>query len=89
MTTTTIRGTRPWLGSKRRSERTIDPAVFGKKLGVITALFGCWHDNLSRPFVTGKTAYRSCLGCGARRQFDPETLITHGGFYSTPKQKLY
>jgi hypothetical protein len=62
----------------------IDPFVFGKKSGVIAKLFGCWHDNLSRPFKQNKTAYRSCLECGARRQFNPDTLETHGKFYFPP-----
>ena len=62
----------------------IDPFVFGKKSGLLTKVFGCWHDNLSRPFSQNKTAYRSCLECGARKQFNPETLQTHGNFYFPP-----
>jgi hypothetical protein len=65
-------------------EKELDPFIFGQKAGLITKLFGCWHDNLSRPFTQGKTAYRSCLNCGARKQFDPETLKTHGDFYFPP-----
>lgn len=61
-----------------------DTLVFGQKVGLITSLFGCWHENISRPFVQGKTAYRSCLKCGARKQFDQETLETHGKFYFPP-----
>lgn len=64
--------------------KEIDPFVFGKKIGLITKLFGCWHENLSRPFTQDKTAYRSCLDCGARKQFNPETLETHGNFYCSP-----
>ena len=33
----------------------IDQSVFGPKMGLIPKLFGCWHDNISRPFVQGKT----------------------------------
>jgi hypothetical protein len=62
----------------------IDPFVFGKKAGLIAKLFGCWHDNLSRPFAQDKIAYRSCLECGARKQFNSETLETHGNFYFPP-----
>lgn len=58
--------------------------VFGKKVGLIAKLFGCWHENLSRPFVQKQTAYRSCLECGARKQFNTETLETHGAFYFPP-----
>lgn len=67
--------------------KEIDPFVFGKKAGLIAKLFGCWHDNLSRPFTQNKTAYRSCLNCGARKQFNPETLETHGTFYFPPVVK--
>lgn len=65
----------------------VDGFVFGKKIDLITKLFGCWHENISRPFVHGKTAYRSCLSCGARIQFNPETLQTHGNFYFPPAVK--
>ena len=71
------------LLNKRRAKR-VDKGVFGSKVGVIAKLFGCWHDNISRPFVQGKTAYRACLTCGARRQFNPETLETFGNFYFPP-----
>lgn len=65
----------------------LDKRVFGEKVGVLASLFGCWHDNVSRPFVEGKTAYRSCLKCGARKQFDSATLKTHGKFYYPPLVK--
>jgi hypothetical protein len=61
-----------------------DQRVFGEKVGILTKLFGCWHDNISRPFVDGKTAYRTCLKCGARKRFNPETLLTEGDFYYPP-----
>ena len=64
--------------------KEINPFVFGKKVDLITRLFGCWHDNLSRPFTQDKTAYRSCLNCGARKQFNTITLETHGKFYFPP-----
>ncbi|HSK73497.1 MAG TPA: hypothetical protein VK892_17495 [Pyrinomonadaceae bacterium] len=65
----------------------IDSNVFGRKMGVMARLFGCWHYDLSRPFTRGKTAYRSCMQCGARRQFNTETLETHGSFYFPPVSK--
>lgn len=72
--------------SNKNNEETnaMDNFVFGQKLSLMAKLFGCWHDNISRPFVQGKTAYRSCLKCGARKQFNPETLETHGKFYFPP-----
>ena len=70
----------------RQGNRTneIDRVVFGQKVGIMTKLFGCWHENISRPFTQGKTAYRSCLKCGARKPFNTETLQTHGQYYFPP-----
>lgn len=58
---------------------------FGKKIGLVATLFGCWHRNLSRPFTHGRQSYRVCLGCGARKNFNTETLITSRGFYYPPQ----
>lgn len=55
--------------------------LFANKVGLIGKLFGCGHGELSRPFSNGKIGYRSCLKCGAVKQFNPETLETFGGFY--------
>jgi hypothetical protein len=62
----------------------IDSNVFGKKLGLMTRIFGCQHANLSRPFSSGKVGYRACINCGSRKQFDPRTLETYGAFYAAP-----
>ena len=56
----------------------------GEKIGFFGKLFGCWHRELSRPFTDKKLTYRTCLGCGARREFDTDTLITSGPFYYPP-----
>jgi hypothetical protein len=85
MTTTILRG--KIIGSKDYSESrrpVLDPGVFGKKFGMVSSLFGCRHGNLSRPFGHGDMTYRSCLECGARTPFNPETLTTHGKFYRSP-----
>ena len=68
----------------RRTAKEIDSFVFGRKLGLVTKLFGCRHENLSRPFTRRNTSYRSCLECGARKQFNAETLETFGNFYASP-----
>ncbi|MGI8555470.1 MAG: hypothetical protein ACR2LT_03830 [Pyrinomonadaceae bacterium] len=68
----------------RRRKQSPNRFVFGKKVGLAARLCGCWHDNISRPFVLEKTGYRSCLRCGARKQFNPETLETYGAFYFPP-----
>ena len=88
MATTLLENKFQSLVDKNRSETNeIDPNVFGRKMGLVARLFGCWHNDIGRPFVQGKTAYRSCLQCGARRPFNPETLETHGSFYLPPVPK--
>ena len=62
--------------------------VFGKKLGLIAKLFGCAHKSLSRPFSHGGEGYRTCLRCGARKRFNPETMETLRGFYYPPPAKF-
>jgi hypothetical protein len=74
------------LLNKRRANR-VNRYFFGQKVGLVAKLFGCWHENLSRPFGHGKIAYRACLNCGARKQFNPETLETYGTFYFPPLVK--
>lgn len=59
--------------------------IFGDKIGVFGKVFGCWHKKMSRPFTNRKGSYRSCLDCGARRPFDPNSFITYGAFYYPPK----
>ena len=68
----------------RFKETTLDEKVFGKKLGFVSRLLGCQHRRLTRPFGTGGTAYLSCLECGARKHFNPETLETSRSFYRPP-----
>lgn len=72
---------------KKQTKSNVDRRVFGSKVGFIAKLFGCWHEDISRPFVEGKTAYRACLKCGARKQFDPKNLKTFGSFYYPPLVK--
>lgn len=59
---------------------------FGQKIGFFSTLFGCWHNNLSRPFTNKKRlSYRACMECGARKQFDTRSFKTSGPFYYPPK----
>lgn len=53
----------------------------GQKVGFLTKIFGCEHKRLSRPISTGNTGHQTCLGCGAKRQFDPIALKSFGDFY--------
>ena len=58
--------------------------AFGRKIGLIGKIFGCWHKELSRPFTNRDASYRSCLKCGARKKFNPNTLKTSETFYYPP-----
>lgn len=84
MTTALLSNKFQKLIDKKGRKNEIDRFVFGQKAGLISKLFGCRHENISRPFVQEKTAYRSCLSCGARKQFNTETLETYGNFYFPP-----
>lgn len=55
-----------------------------RKIGFLRRVFGCRHTNMSRPFTYENYSYRACLVCGARRDFDTETLQTYGDFYHPP-----
>jgi hypothetical protein len=48
---------------------------------LITRLLGCRHKEMSRPFSSQGQTYRSCLACGARRQFNLGRWKMQGGFY--------
>lgn len=85
MTTTILLNKFQGLTNKKgKQDKNTDTLVFGRKMGLLTKLFGCWHKNISRPFSQGKIAYRNCLDCGARRQFNTETLKTYGHFHFPP-----
>jgi hypothetical protein len=47
----------------------------------LRSVFGCWHMEMGRPQTQGEETYRACLGCGARRRFDPESWRMFGEFY--------
>ena len=72
---------------QQKQGNDVNTLVFGEKVGLVAKLFGCWHENMSRPFGQGKIVYRACLNCGARKQFNTETLQTFGKFYYPPLVK--
>jgi hypothetical protein len=55
--------------------------LVGKLGGGLNRIFGCWHSEMSRPFSDDGQAYRVCLSCGARRQFNTGSWKTEGDFY--------
>ncbi len=74
------------LEQNRIAERVITRTIgtFGKKIGFVWKLFGCWHKSLSRPFTSKENSYRVCLDCGARAEFDTQSFKTLGTFYYPP-----
>jgi hypothetical protein len=48
---------------------------------LVARVFGCRHADMSRPFSRDGRAYRSCLNCGAQRQFNLGNWKMQGGFY--------
>ena len=48
---------------------------------LMARVFGCRHARMSRPFSREGRAYRSCLNCGAQRQFNTGRWEMTGSFY--------
>jgi len=69
-------------------ESNINNEVFGREVGLITRLIGCYHRDLSRPQSESGTAYKTCLNCGARKPFNTETFESGGKFYYPPVTQL-
>ena len=60
----------------------IDASSLIGKIGTLMArVFGCWHAELSRPFSRDGRAYRTCLNCGAQRQFNLGKWQMQGNFF--------
>lgn len=76
---------------QRRIAQTVlnrTEGAFGTRIGLLGKIFGCWHKNMSRPFTNRNASYRACVDCGARKQFDTQTLKTFGPFYFPPSISL-
>ena len=59
-----------------------------RKIGSLMArVFGCRHAVLTRPFSRGGRAYRSCVNCGAQRQFNLGNWEMQGGFFYGQPQR--
>jgi hypothetical protein len=56
-------------------------SLTGKVGNLVARVFGCWHGELSRPFSRDGRAYRTCLSCGAQRQFNLGNWEMQGSFY--------
>jgi len=56
-------------------------AVSNRISSLVARVFGCRHAQMSRPFSRDGRAYRSCLNCGAQRQFNIGKWEMTGSFY--------
>ena len=64
------------------SSSLLNSSSVTSKIGSLMArVFGCRHATMSRPFSRDGRAYRSCLNCGAQRQFHLGKWEMQGRFY--------
>jgi hypothetical protein len=56
-------------------------SLWSKIGAVLTRIFGCWHTEMSRPLSIQGQTYRTCLDCGAQRQFNTRNWEMQGDFY--------
>jgi hypothetical protein len=62
-------------------------SVTGRIGSLVARVFGCRHAEMSRPFSRDGRAYRSCLNCGAQRQFNLGNWQMQGRFYYGAPQR--
>jgi hypothetical protein len=62
-------------------------SVTGRIGSLMARMFGCRHAELSRPFSRDGRAYRSCVNCGAQRQFHLGNWEMQGHFYYRQPQR--
>ena len=65
----------------------LDSSVTGRIGSLVARVFGCRHAEMSRPFSRDGRAYRSCLNCGAQRQFNLGNWQMQGSFYYGQPQR--
>jgi len=68
---------------------TIDhtSSVSARISNLVARVFGCRHAQMSRPFSRDGRAYRSCLNCGAQRQFNTGRWEMTGSFFYGQPQR--
>ena len=60
----------------------LDHRTVGERIGEFLArAFGCRHRQMSLPFTRGNLTYRTCVACGARRDFDLVKREMVGPYY--------
>jgi hypothetical protein len=55
----------------------------------LNGIFGCWHQKMNYPFTRNDETYRTCLRCGARRQFNVAQSKMTGPYYFPSPAALY
>jgi hypothetical protein len=65
----------------QNNSKLLAGGLIGKIGRRLNRLFGCRHSEMSRPFSNEGQSYRTCLSCGARRQFNIRSWETQGDFY--------
>lgn len=65
----------------------VEPSPVRKIGSLMARMFGCRHAQMSRPFSRDGRAYRSCLSCGAQRQFNLGNWQMQGSFYYGQPQR--
>jgi hypothetical protein len=56
----------------------------------LAQVFGCWHGRkMGAPFTLKNETYCTCMGCGARRRFNPGRQRMTGAYYYPPVSVLY
>lgn len=55
--------------------------LWSKLASWLTRVLGCWHTEMSRPLSIQGQTYRTCLDCGAQRQFNTRNWEMQGDFY--------
>ena len=56
----------------------------------LARVFGCWHRRkMGAPFTLKNDTYCTCMGCGARRQFNPGRQKMTGHYYYPAATALY
>jgi hypothetical protein len=66
------------------SQRKLHHGVAPSVIDLLYRLLGCWHSDMSRPLTFDHVTYRTCLSCGARRQFDVGAWRMRGPYYFAP-----
>ncbi|HEU4712055.1 MAG TPA: hypothetical protein VFS76_10850 [Pyrinomonadaceae bacterium] len=66
----------------------LDSSSVTTRIGTLMArVFGCRHAEMSRPFSRDGRTYRSCVNCGAQRQFNLGNWEMQGRYYYGQPQR--